>query len=331
MPKGPQRTGPRVVCLAYDGLCSFEFGVAHEIFGLPRPEMGPHWYRFRVCAAEPDAAGETMRSDAGLTFSVGRGLGALRSADLIVVPGWRGVDAPVPRQLMSALRTAYRRGARVMSLCSGIAVLAAAGLLSQRRATTHWRYAEAIAARYPDIMLQPDVLYVDEGQVLTAAGSAAGIDLCLHVVRRDFGPEAANSVARRLVVPPHRDGGQAQFIERPVLRDREGARFAPLLDWMRRELARRLRIAELAERAGMSVRTFQRRFEATTGATPGEWIVAERLRYARELLERDAHAPLVDIAAASGFGSLGTMRHHFRARLHTSPHAYRQRFMFAAR
>jgi AraC family transcriptional regulator, transcriptional activator FtrA len=331
MPKGPpsrqRRTGPRVVCLAYDGLCSFEFGVAHEVFGLHRPEMGPHWYRFRVCAAEPGATGGAIRSDAGLTFSVDRGLGSLRSADLIVVPGWRAIDAPVPQQLISALRAAYRRGARVMSLCSGIAVLAAAGLLSRRRATTHWRYVKAIAVRYPDISLKPDVLYVDEGQVLTAAGSAAGIDLCLHVVRRDYGPEAANTVARRLVVPPHRDGGQAQFIERPVLRDREGERFAPLLDWMRRELARPLLIAELAERVGMSIRTFQRRFKAATGATPGEWIVAERLRYARELLERDAHAPLVDIAAASGFGSLGAMRHHFRSRLDTSPHAYRQRFM----
>src|SRR5262249_8559053 len=172
----------------------------------------------------------------------------------------------------------------------------------------------------------PDVLYVDEGDVLTAAGSAAGIDLCLHVVRKDYGPRAANSVARRLVVPPHREGGQAQFIERPLLRDREGERMGPLLDSLRSHLGKEHTIDRLATRVGMSGRTFQRRFEAATGLTPGRWITLERLRYAREMLESEARAPLEDIAMTSGFGSLATMRHHFRKQLGTSPSAYRGRF-----
>jgi len=214
-----------------------------------------------------------------------------------------------------------------MSLCSGIVVLAATGILDGRRATTHWRYIESVRARYPKIALHPDVLYVDEGNVLTAAGSAAGIDLCLHVVRKDCGPEAANSVARRLVVPPHREGGQAQFVERPLLRDREGERMSPLIDWIRCHLGKEHTIDRLAKRVGMSGRTFQRRFEAATGLTPGRWITRERLRYAREMLESDARTRLEDIAVISGFGSLATMRHHFRKQLGTSPSAYRGGFV----
>jgi AraC family transcriptional activator FtrA len=312
--------GPLVALLAYDGLCTFEFGVAQEVFGLPRPEMGQGWYRCATCGVE---AGP-LRAAGGLTVTVDAGLEVLADAALIVVPGWRAIDAPVPEALCRALRRAHARGARVMSLCSGVAVLAAAGLLAGRRATTHWRYVAAMAARYPDIRLDADVLYVDEGSVLTAAGSAAGIDLCLHVVRRDFGAEAANSVARRLVVPPHREGGQAQFIEAPVPTAREGARFGPLLDWMRQHLAEELPIRALADRVGMSLRSFQRRFEGATGMSPGEWLLAERLRSARTMLEGTAR--LDDVATASGFGSLATMRHHFRTRLGTSPAAYRKRF-----
>jgi AraC family transcriptional activator FtrA len=213
-----------------------------------------------------------------------------------------------------------------MSLCSGVAVLAAAGLLAGRRATTHWRYVASIAARYPDVSLDAGVLYMDEGSVLTAAGSAAGIDLCLHVVRGDFGAEAANSVARRLVVPPHREGGQAQFISAPVPEEREGLRLGPLLDWMRERLSEDQPIRLLAEKAGMSMRTFQRRFEAATGDSVGEWLLKERLRHARDLLEKELAVSLDDIAVASGFGTLATMRHHFRRRLGTSPSAYRKSF-----
>jgi AraC family transcriptional activator FtrA len=316
-----QPGGPLVAVLAYDGLCTFEFGVACEVFGLPRPELGDRWYRYRVCGIEPGP----LRAAGGLSVTVETGLEGLAEADLIVVPGWRGIDAPVPLGLVDALRAAHERGTRIMSLCSGIAVLAAAGLLDGRSATTHWRYAEAMTARYPGIRLVPDVLYVDEGPVLTAAGSAAGIDLCLHVVRRDFGPEAANSVARRLVVPPHRDGGQAQFVRMPMPKPHEGARIGRLFDWMRQRLPEAQPVARLAEQAGMSVRTFQRRFQAATGQTPGEWLVAARLRRACDLLESGSMS-LDEIALESGFGSSATMRHHFRTRLNTSPAAYRKRF-----
>lgn len=322
-PAFPDRlSGPRVAVLAYDGLCTFEFGVAAEVFGLPRPEMGVGWYRYAVCA---DAPGP-LRAAGGLVVTVERGLDVLAEADLVVVPGWRGIDAPVPDVLTAALQAAHRRGARVASLCSGIAVLAAAGLLDGRRATTHWRYVEAVSRRHPTIALDPRVLYVDEGDVLTAAGSAAGIDLCLHIVRRDFGPGAANAVARRLVVPPHRDGGQAQFIAAPVPRDREAARLGPLIDAMRAAPGADHRLDALARRAGMSLRTFQRRFAAATGLPPGEWVMAERLRVARELLEGDPAAALADVAEAAGFGTAAAMRHHFRTRLGTSPAAFRARF-----
>jgi AraC family transcriptional activator FtrA len=319
----PQQTkGPLVAALAYDGLCTFEFGIAYEVFGLPRPEMGEDWYRFSVCAIEPGP----LRAAGGLTVAVDKGLEVLDEADLIVVPGWRAIDAPVPAPLGAALRAAHQRGARIMSLCSGVAVLAGSGLLANRRATTHWRYVASIAARYPDIRLDADVLYMDEGSLLTAAGSAAGIDLCLHVVRGDFGVEAANSVARRLVVPPHREGGQAQFIAAPVPQQREGLRLGPLIEWMRERLCEEQSIRMLAERAGMSMRTFQRRFEAATGDSVGEWLVKERVRLARELLEKRFSSSLDDIAIACGFGTQATLRHHFRKRLGTSPAAYRKTF-----
>ena len=314
--------GPHVVALAYDGLCTFEFGIAYEVFGLLRPEMGGGWYRYSVCGIE---AGP-LKAAGGLTVSVDHGLEVLVEADLIIVPGWRSIDAEVPRELVDALCAAHRRGARIMSLCSGVAVLAATGLLRHRHATTHWRYVASISNRYPDINFDADVLYIDEGSLLTAAGSAAGIDLCLHVVRGDFGAEAANSVARRLVLPPHREGGQAQFIQAPVPQQREGVRLGPLIDWMRQRPDEEQPISLLAAKAGMSQRTFQRRFENTTGQSVGEWLLKERLRHARELLERAGSASLDDIAEASGFGTLATMRHHFRKRLGTSPGAYRKTF-----
>lgn len=314
---------PLVAVLAYDGLCTFEFAVAYEIFGLNRPELGPGWYRYLPCAIE---AGP-LRANGGLVFDIVSGLEVLDEADLILVPGWRGLREPVPEALCEALRAANRRGARIASLCSGVFVLAAAGLLEGRRATTHWRYLDTLKAICPGARVEPDVLYVDEGDILTAAGSAAGIDLCLHIVRKDFGPDAANSVARRLVVPPHRDGGQAQYIERPVPEQREGARLGALIEWMRANLGLEQPIAALAARAGMSIRTFQRRFEETTGMSPGAWLVRERIARAQELLERPEPATLDDIAVLSGFGSLATFRHHFRQRLSTSPSAYRARFV----
>ncbi|WP_425523278.1 transcriptional regulator FtrA [Microvirga terrestris] len=311
-----------VVALAYDRLSTFEFGIAVEIFGLPRPEMGPDWYRFAVCAIEPGP----LRAIGGFQIMADGDLELLEQADTIVIPGWRGASAePVPTALVDALRRAHERGARLMSICSGVFALAATGLLSGRRATTHWHYVEQLSAAYPDIEIEPDVLYVDEGLLLTSAGSAAGIDLCLHVVRHDFGPEIANRLARRLVVPPHREGGQAQFIERPVPPAREGTRFAPLFDRMRQRLSEEQPIDMLATEVGMSTRTFLRRFKAATGMPPGEWLLGERLIRARELLETTRNS-IEDIASVTGFGSAATLRHHFRSRLGTSPAAYRSRF-----
>ncbi|WP_202618524.1 MULTISPECIES: transcriptional regulator FtrA [unclassified Ensifer] len=312
---------PLVVALAYDGLCTFEFGVAVEMFGLPRPEMGEGWYRFAVAAIEP---GE-LRATGGIRLMADGGLDLLAEAGTIIVPGWRGADTPVPEALCRALRAAHAGGARVLSICSGVFVLAAAGLLSGLRATTHWRYTDKLKTLYPDIEVVPDVLYVDSGAVLTSAGSAAGIDLCLHLIRRDFGSEAANRVARRLVVPPHRDGGQAQYIERAVPEVHESARLGPLIDRMRARLGEDFSIATLAKSVGMSERTFLRRFEAATGTTPARWLLGERLARARQLLEESALG-MEQVAEVSGFGSTQTLRHHFRQQLSTTPAAYRATF-----
>jgi AraC family transcriptional regulator, transcriptional activator FtrA len=314
--------GPKVAVLVYDGLCTFEFAVAYEVFGLPRPEMGASWYRFLPVAIENGP----LRAAGGLTLVAADDVAALSDADLVIVPGWRGIDQPVPPALIAALQQVVARGASCASLCSGVFVLAAAGLLDGHRATTHWRYAEALAARHKAITVLPDVLYVDNGQVLTAAGSAAAIDLCLHIVRRDFGVEAANKVARRLVVPPHRDGGQAQFIERPVPVAYESQRLAGLLDWMRTHLAQPLPLVELASRAGLSLRTFQRRFEEMTGLSPGLWLIRERVALARLLIETRGDLTLEAIAHSCGFASTAILRHHFQKEFGTSPARYRRLF-----
>jgi AraC family transcriptional activator FtrA len=223
------------------------------------------------------------------------------------------------------LRKAHANGARLLSICSGVFVLAASGLLEGKRATTHWRYTDALKDHHPGIEVLPDVLYVDEGNVLTSAGSAAGIDLCLHLIRRDFGTKAANMVARRLVVPPHRDGGQAQFIDKAVPVPYERARLGPILDRMQAELAADYSVQALAEMAGMSARTFLRRFDAATGTTPAKWLLLQRIAKARELLET-SELTIETVAEASGLGSAANLRHHFRQQLSTTPAAYRQQF-----
>jgi AraC family transcriptional regulator, transcriptional activator FtrA len=316
---------PLVVVLAYDNLCTFEFSCAAEVFGLPRPELGSSWYRFETCSVK----GRRIRGQYGLSMRVNGGLERLAAAGTIMIPGWYGIDAPVPPILVEALREAHGRGARLLSICSGSFVLAATGLLDGLRATTHWRYAENLQRRHPRIQVDPDVLYVDEGQILTSAGSAAGIDLCLHLVRRDFGPTVANQVARRLVIPPHREGGQAQFLERPVDK-RETGSLAALFDKMRRRLGEPLPIAELARLAAMSERTFMRRFRAATGMTPADWIARLRVDRARELLESTAIAIDV-IAQRTGLGTATNMRHHFRNKMGVSPMEYRKRFSRSTR
>jgi AraC family transcriptional activator FtrA len=309
-----------VVALAYDGLCTFEFGIVVEAFGLRRPELTVPWYRFTACSLER----RPLRATGGVTMRAGAGLEVLSRADTIVIPGWRDPDEPPPDALLSALRRAHRRGARFVSICSGVFVLAAAGLLDGRRATTHWRDAKRLAARYPRIHVEPDVLYVDEGRVLTSAGSAAGIDLCLHIIRSDFGADIANAVARRLVVPPHRDGGQSQYVSAGV-QSGGGSQFARLIDWTQGNLHRTLTVDLLARQARMSARSFARHFRAEIGTTPHRWISHQRLLAAQRWLE-NTNVSVDRIAEEVGMQTAATLRHHFRSRFGTSPMQYRKRF-----
>jgi len=310
----------KVVALAYDELCTFEFGCTVELFALPRPELKVPWYEFAVCAVQPGV----LRAAGGLEVRVRHGLRLLDSADTIVIPGWHSIDAPPPPALLAKLRAAFERGARLCSICSGVFVLASAGVLDGRRATTHWRYLERLRERYPGIRVEPNALYVDEGRVLTSAGSAAGLDMLLHLVRGDHGPQVANQVARRLVIAPHREGGQAQFVPRPVACDERG-RLARLLDFIRAHLGETHTLRSLAARAAMSPRTLQREFAAATGQAPYQWIVGERIERAKELLET-TRLPAQGIAARVGLGSAESLRHHFRQRIGTTPAQYRRRF-----
>src|ERR1700724_939895 len=246
----------RVAVLAYDELCTFEFGIVVEVFALRRPELNVEWYDLEVCSLERGP----IRAMGGIRIEARRGLRGLQQAGTIVIPGWRHADEAPPRELVKALRAAHADGARLVSICSGVFVLAATGLLDGKRATTHWRYVDRLTSRFPNVRVESDRLYIDEGSILTSAGSAAGIDLCLHIVRRDYGAGIANSVARRLVMPPHRDGGQAQYVQEPIPVKSTGG-LAPVLDWARSHLSKRLSVEELARKAAMSPRSFARRFQ----------------------------------------------------------------------
>lgn len=311
-----------VAILAYDRLCTFEFGCAVELFALQRPELGVAWYRHAVCAIEPGP----LRAMGGLTVEAPHGLAMLRRAHTIVVPGWRDADETPPAALLTALRAAHRRGARVASICSGVFVLAHAGLLAGKRATTHWRYAQRLAERFPDVQVDEGALYVDEGSVITSAGSAAGLDMLLHLVRRDHGARVANLVAQRLVMAPHREGGQAQFVPRPMPRE-TASPIARLIDLMRENPRAGHTLPTLAAHAGMSVRTLQRQFRDATGQTPLGWLTRERIAVARELLECHAALGIEQVAELSGFGSPESLRRHFR--LHGLPAPTRLRRQFA--
>lgn len=324
MPKNESPSFPanrRVVSLVYDGLCTFEFGITAEVFGLHRPEAGPDWYQFKSVSLED----QVIHACGGLTVTATGTEADLHQAGTIIVPGWRGPDAPVPDQICGAVVRAHRGGARIISICGGAYVLAAAGLLDGRRATTHWRFAEHLAYRYPAIKIDATCLYVDEGDILTSAGSSAGIDLCLHIVRSDFGAELANTVARRLVMYSHRQGGQSQFIERPVPLRREADRLSSILDHILANLQDPHTISSLAHHAGMSERTFQRRFQSLTGLSPLKWILRERLEQARILLETSSTAP-DEIARVTGLGSAENLRLQFGRCYGISPVTYRNRF-----
>lgn len=303
-----------------DGMPIFEFAVPCEVFGRPRLDLADPWYDFRICAAEP---GRT-RVAGGFIAATTYDFTDLIRADTVVVPACEDVQAEPPGELVEAVRLAHSRGARILSICSGAFVLAAAGLLDGRRATTHWMHAELLASRYPAVTVDPTVLYIDEGDIMTSAGSAAGLDLCLHVVRCDLGAGIANSVARRVVMPSHRPGGQAQYIESPVP-DAGDDGWAKLLDWMLARIAEPLTIAVLARQAALAERTFIRRFQAVTGATPLRWLLTQRLSLARELLE-STDMSVERIAEASGLGSPANLRKHLMRAVGVSPSDYRRTF-----
>jgi AraC family transcriptional activator FtrA len=309
----------KVAALIYDGLSMFEFSIVGEVFGLPRPELKP-WYQFSIAALETGR----LRSNSGITVNADGGLGILDHAGTILLPGWRDTDEKPPEILLRKLRRAHQEGARIGSICNAAFLLAETGLLDGLQATTHWRCAAALAQRYPKVEVAPDVLYIDCGQVLTSAGSAAGIDLCLHIVRRDCGVAIANTVARRLVVPPHRSGGQKQFIETPIEEAPEKS-IAEALDTIRTRLNEPHTVSSMAVLAGLSQRTFARRFSQMNGTSPYVWLMNERIRKAQALLET-SDLSIDHIAEACGFSDTQTLRLRFKQLIGTPPSVYRKTF-----
>lgn len=310
----------RVAVLAFDGISPFHLSVPCAVFGARIAGDRP-LYDVQVCAAE---SGE-LRSQAGFTIGTRQGLEALARARIVVMPSWRDPQESAPPPLLAALRRAHRRGACILGLCLGAFVLAETGLLDGLRATTHWRGGERFAQRFPKVHLDADVLYVDEGRLITSAGTAAGIDCCLHVVRSRLGADIAARVARVLVVPPHRQGSQAQYIEQPVLSDPAEGPLARTLDWAARHLDQAHDLDSLAARAAMSRRSFTRHFRRQTGTTVSQWLLRQRLALAQRLLETSAQ-PVERIAERAGFGSALSLRQHFAAVFDTTPSRYRREF-----
>lgn len=305
----------QVVTLLTPGANPFEFGVSCEVFGLRRPELGVEWYEHRLAAvARP------LVVNGGWAVDTCHGLEATGTADTLVVPA---CPMDPPRDAVAAVRAAYDRGARIVSFCSGAFALAAAGILDGRDATTHWMYADELAVRYPKVRFDPEVLYVDDGQVLTSAGTAGAIDLALHIVRHDFGARVANLVARRMVVAPHRDGGQSQFVTAPVPDAPYEDGLPALLEWMEEHLHEDHSIDTLAQLVAMSPRTLARRFRDTTGTTPVRWLINQRVQRAAQLLET-TDLPVEAIARRTGFGTAANLRVHFRRALGVSPAEHRR-------
>jgi AraC family transcriptional activator FtrA len=309
----------RVVALLSPPQSPFELACAAEVFGTVPQDLPVH-YDFRICAERPGP----LRTTIGYPIVVDAGLAALQEADTVVVPGWQPPDAPVPPSVTEALRGAHRRGARIVAICTGAFVLARAGLLDGRRATTHWRRTAQLAATFPEVQVDADVLYVDHGDVATSAGTGAGLDLCLHLVRSDHGAAYAAQVARNMVLPPHREGSQLQYATRPAP-PRPAESLAPLLEWAASRLHTRLTVGRLAERAGTSSRTLARQFTEQLGTSPGQWLLGKRLDAARELLEQ-TDLPVESIAARVGLASAVNLRRRFRSHLGTTPGTYRRTF-----
>ncbi|MCU1444902.1 GlxA family transcriptional regulator [Cryobacterium sp.] len=309
----------KVVCVAIPGMAPFEFGVICEVFGIDRSDQGGPVFDFHVVTAAPGP----LRTKIGFDIVVHDDLAAAADADLIAIPAYEA-GSEIHPEVLRVVRDAEARGAWVLSVCSGAFILGAAGILDGRRSTTHWMYAAALAEAYPNTTVDPDVLFVDDNRVVTGAGTAAGIDAALHVVRRELGATAANVIARRMVVPPQRDGGQSQFIQAPMPEQRNDS-FAEITDWMLRSLDQDLTVDQLARRALMSPRTFARRFRAELGTTPTAWLNRQRLILAQQLLE-ETDGTLDLIALQTGFGGAAVMRHHFVRTLQTTPTAYRRTF-----
>ncbi|MEX6502545.1 helix-turn-helix domain-containing protein [Pseudomonas zhanjiangensis] len=308
-----------VAVVAFDRISPFHLSVPCLVFGEPRP--GVPAYTLQVCAAEPGP----LNTSAGFSLNCEHGLQALQQAQTIVVPSWRDPHERPPPALLDALVAAHDRGAQLVGLCLGAFVLAETGLLDGRTVTTHWAWADLLAQRFPRLRVNAEVLYIDDGDLLTSAGTAAALDCCLHLLRQRCGAEVANQVARRLVVAPHRQGGQAQFIEQPLPASAQGDRLGELLDWVRAHLDQPHSLDSLAERALMSRRSFTRHFRRLTGSTVGAWLLAERLALSQQLLERGEQS-VDSIAALAGFGSAASLRQHFNAALGLSPLAYRRSF-----
>jgi transcriptional regulator GlxA family with amidase domain len=302
-----------------DGAAPFEFGVVCEVFGIDRTADGVPPFDFRVCG---EHAGRPLRSSVGVSLTPEHGLEALADADLVAVPA-ATIREDYPPAVLDALRAAADRGAMLLSVCSGAFLLGEAGLLDDRDCTTHWFHSDELARRFPRARVDRDVLFVDDGSIITSAGTAAGIDACLHLVRRELGSQAATVIARRMVVPPQRDGGQRQFIEQPIPPD--ATSLAPLLAWMLDTLDTERTVAELARRARLSERTFARRFQAETGTTPHRWLSAQRVLHARHLLEQTGMG-VDEVARRCGFGTAALLRHHFHRAVGVTPTDYRRTF-----
>ncbi|TQL48612.1 AraC family transcriptional regulator with amidase-like domain [Homoserinimonas aerilata] len=309
----------KIALIALPGVAPFEFGVICEVFGIDRSDMDGPKFDFSIATAEPGA----VRTSLGYDMVITQDLSVVAEADLIAVPA-HTIGLPVDPRVLQAVRAAEARGAWVLSVCSGAFVLGEAGLLDGRRSTTHWMHAAQLASEFPNTEVDPDVLFVDDRKVVTGAGTAAGIDAALHIVRKELGAAAANVIARRMVVPPQRDGGQSQYISSPVAECQSDS-FAAVAEWMLENLGEDLTIDQLSRRALMSPRTFARRFRSEMGTTPAAWLNRQRLNHAQQLLERSDRG-LESIAADSGFGTAAVMRHHFVKTLQTTPTAYRRLF-----
>jgi transcriptional regulator GlxA family with amidase domain len=313
----------RIAVIISDGVAPFEFSIACEVFGIDRTADGVPRFNLDICAPQPGP----VRSSIGFDIIAPSGLEPVEHADLVIVaPVTNSADPEyrLPPGVAEALQRAVARGARIAGFCSASFLLARAGVLDGRCATTHWMYADLLREQYPQVCVEPDVLYVEDGPIFTSAGTAAGIDLCLHLVRRSFGPEVANAIARRMVVPPHREGGQSQFVKTPVA-VRPAETLAPLLDWAIERLHEDLPVVRLAKQASMSPRTFARRFQDETGTSPHTWVLVQRVTLAERLLE-SSDAPIEEIASRCGFGSATMLRHHFTKLRGTTPTAYRRTF-----